>query len=57
MFTITEGYPSYSSETPDLLKDQFVKTSNTLEWYDMYMEKKDVLRSKVFSWSNAPKLK
>ena len=49
--TITEDYPSGSSETSGLLRDQFVKT---FKWYDMYTEKKNFSRSKVFSLSSDP---
>ena len=52
--TITECYPSRSSETSGLLKDQFGKTPKTLKWYNMYSEKKVFSRSKVFSWSSDP---
>ena len=55
--TVQEGYPSRASETAGLVRDQFVKPPRTLKWYDMYTEKKDFSRSKVFSWTNqAPRL-
>ena len=42
--TVQEGYPSQSSETAGLDKDQFVKTPKTLKWY-MFSE--DFSRSKI----------
>ena len=48
--TITEDYPSCSSETSSLLKDQFMKSP---KWYDMYTEK-DFSYSKVLSWPSDP---
>ena len=50
--TVQEGYPSRASETAGLVRDQFVKPPRTLKWYDMYTDKKDFSRSKVFSWTN-----
>ena len=52
--TVQEGYPSQASETAGLVRDQFVKPPRTLKWYDMYADKKDFSRSKVFSWTNQP---
>ena len=49
-----EGYPSRSSETAGLTKDQFVKPPKTLKWYDLHSEKKDFSRSKVYTWTNEP---
>ena len=48
---ITEGYPSCSSETCGLLKDQFVKTPKTVKSYDIYKER---FHSKVVSWASDP---
>ena len=39
--TVIEGYPSCSSETSGLARDQFIKTPKTLKWYDMYTETKE----------------
>ena len=50
--TVYEGYPSHSSETAGLSRDQFVKPPKTLKWYDMYSEKKNFSRSKEHSWTN-----
>ena len=52
--TSQEGYPSQASETAGLIRDRFVKPLRTLKWYDMFTEKKDFSRSKVFSWTNQP---
>ena len=52
--TIQEGYPSHSSETAGLSRDQFVKPPKTLKWYEMYSEKKDFSCSRVHSWTNEP---
>ena len=52
--TVQEGYPSQASETAGLVRHQFVKPPRTLKWYDMYADKKDFSRSKVFSWTNQP---
>ena len=52
--TVQEGYPSRASETAGLVRDQFAKPPRTLKWYNMYTEKKDFSRSKVFSWTNQP---
>ena len=49
--TVQEGYPSQSSETAGLDKDQFVKTPKTLKWY-MFSE--DFSRSKIHPWTNEP---
>ena len=54
IITVQEGYPSQASETAGLVRDQFVKPPRTLKWYDMFTEKKDFYRSKVFSWTNQP---
>ena len=50
--TVQEGYPSRSSETAGLAKDQFIKPPRILKWYDMFADKKDISRSKVSSWTN-----
>ena len=52
--TVAEGYPSRSTETAGLLRDQFVKTSRSSRWYDMYVDQKDSSRSTVCSWSPEP---
>ena len=36
--TVQEGYPSHTSETAGLNRDQFVKPPKTLKWYEMYSE-------------------
>ena len=46
---VQEGYPSHSSKTADLGRDQFGKTTKTLKWYDMFSEKKDFSGSQVHS--------
>ena len=33
---VQEGYPSHTSETAGLNRDQFVKPPNTLKWYDVH---------------------
>ena len=52
--TVQEGYPSRTSETAGLARDQFVKSPKTLKWYGMHCEKKDFSRSKVHTWTNEP---
>ena len=52
--TVQEGYPSCTSETAGLARDQFVKSPKTLKWYGMHCEKKDFSRSKVHTWTNEP---
>ena len=52
--TVTESYPSCSSETSGLARDQFIKAPKTLKWYDMYPEKNDFSRSNVRCWTNEP---
>ena len=52
--TVQEGYPSHTSETAGLARDQFIKSPKTLKWYGMYCEKKDFSRSKVYNWTNEP---
>ena len=52
--TVQEGYPSRTSETADLNRDQFVKPPMTLKWYGMHSEKKDFSRSKVYTWARDP---
>ena len=52
--TVQEGYTSHASETAGLNRDQFVKPPKTLKWYDMFTDKKDFSRSKVFTWTNEP---
>ena len=49
-----EGYPSRTSETAGLARDQFIKSPKTLKWYSMHCEKKDFSRSKVYNWTNKP---
>ena len=51
---MADGYPSRTSETAGLLRDQFIKTPRSSKWYDMYTEKKDFVRSKVSSGSPDP---
>ena len=43
--TIQEDYPSCTSETAALNRDQFVKPPKTLKWYWMHCEKKDFSHS------------
>ena len=52
--TVQEGYPSRTSETAGLARDQFIKPPKTLKWYGMHCEKKDFSRSKVHTWTNEP---
>ena len=52
--TITEGYLLRTSETSGLARDQFMKTSQTLKWYNIYIEKRDFSRSKVHWWTSEP---
>ena len=52
--TITEGYPSRSTETAGLLREQFVKPPRSSRWGDMHTDKKDSDRSTVCSWSPEP---
>ena len=52
--TVQEGYPSRTSETAGLNRDQFVKPPKTLRWYDMFSDKKEFSRSKVYTWTNEP---
>ena len=52
--TVQEGYPSRTSETAGLSRDQFIKPPKTLKWYGTHCEKKDFSRSKVHTWTNEP---
>ena len=52
--TVQEGYPSRSSETASLSRDQFVKPPKTLRWYDMFSDKKEFSCSKVHTSTNEP---
>ena len=52
--TVAEGYPSRSTGTAGLLRDQFVKIPRSSRWYDMRVDKKDSGRSTVCSWSPEP---
>ena len=52
--TVQEGYPSRTSDTAGLARDQFIKPPKTLKWYGMYCEKKDFSRSIVHTWTNEP---
>ena len=52
--TVQEGYPSRTSETAGLARDQFIKSPKTLKWYGMHCEKKDFSRFKVYNWTNEP---
>ena len=52
--TVQVGYLSLTSENAGLSRDQFVKSSKTLKWYNMHCEKKDFSRSKVYTWTNEP---
>ena len=52
--TVQEDYPSRTSETAGLARDQFVKPPKTLKWYGMHCEKKDFSRSKVHIWTIEP---
>ena len=52
--TVQEGYPSHTSETAGLARDQFVKPPKKLKWYVMHCEKKDFSCSKVHTWTNEP---
>ena len=52
--TVQEGYPSLTSETAGLNRDQFVKPPKTLKWYGMHSEKKDFSCSKVYTWISEP---
>ena len=52
--TIQEGYPSCSSETASLNRDQFVKPPKTLRWCNMFSDKMDLSHSKVHTWTNEP---
>ena len=47
-------YPSRTSETAGLARDQFVKSPKRLKWYGIHCEKKDFSRSKVHTWTNEP---
>ena len=51
--TLQEGYPSRTSETAGLARDQFVKPPKTLKWYGMHCEK-DFSCAKVHTWTNEP---
>ena len=46
--------PSCTSEAAGLNRDQFVKPPKTLNWYEMYNEKRDFSRSKVYTWTKEP---
>ena len=50
--TVQEGYPSRTSETAGLARDQFVKPPKTLKWYGMHCDKKDFSHYKVHTWTN-----
>ena len=52
--TLTKGYPTHSSDTSGLCRDQFIKVHRTQKWYDVYSEKKDFSWSKVYYWPNEP---
>ena len=52
--TLQEGYPTRTTETAGLSKDQFIKPPRTLKWYGMHSEKKDFSRSKVYTWTSEP---
>ena len=52
--TVAEGYLSRNSETGGLLRNQFVKTPRSSEWYAMHTDKKDSASTVVCDWS--PKL-
>ena len=52
--TIAEGHPSKSAETAGLLRDHFVKTPTSTNWYDIHKDKKDFVESKVSAWSPDP---
>ena len=47
--TVQEGYPSLTSETPGLNRDQFLEPLKTLTCYSMHSEKKDFSHSKVYT--------
>ena len=51
---VAEGYPSKSTQTAGLLRDQFVKTPRSSRWYDMQADKKDSDSSAVHSSSPEP---
>ena len=38
--TVQEGYPSHTSETACLSRDQFVKPPKTLKWYGMHCKRR-----------------
>ena len=44
--TLTEGYPTLSTDTNELSKDQFVKVPHTQKSYDVHSAKKDFSGSK-----------
>ena len=52
--TLTECYPTHSTDTNGLSRDEFVKVPHTLKWYDVYSNKKDFSWSKITYWSNEP---
>ena len=52
--SVQEGYPSRTSETAGLNRDQFIKLPKTLKWYGMLCEKKAFSHSKVHTWTNEP---
>ena len=51
--TVQEGYPSRTSETAGLNRDQFVKPPKTLKWYGMHCEK-NFSHSKLYTWTSEP---
>ena len=50
--TVQEGYPSRTSDTAGLNRDQSVKPPKTRKWYGMHCDKKDFSRSKVYTWTS-----
>ena len=52
--TVQEDYPSHTSETAGLTRDQSVEPPKTLKWYSMHSEKKDFSCSKVYTWTSEP---
>ena len=52
--TVADGYPSRTTETGGLLRDQFVKTPRSSKWYAMHTDKKDSASTTVCDWSPEP---
>ena len=46
----TKGFPTHSTDTSELCKDQFMKVPQSQKCYDVYSEKKDFSNSKVHYW-------